>query len=297
MKKWILILALALGIGHSLQALAATVSPEEQILQLTEKWLGTPYGVGPLGEGRDGRYDQDPLYRFDQFDCVTFVETAIASVLVSDFDGFKKRMNEIRYLGGKVDYTTRNHFTEVDWIPNNIKNGILFDVMGEVEKHSKAPIPIAIAEIDKKHWYEKKSISEIKLEGVSTEEKQSRLLELQTRGREMPVEISKLPYIPFSEFTNDRSEFTDQILATLPHVLVLSVVRPGWDLVAVAGTQLNVTHQGLLLKIDGKWVVRHASSDKRYRVVQDDLEVFLKNRQKVTGIKGIHIAGVSGVGF
>lgn len=272
----------------------SVVTPRDRLLQITDQWLGLPYSGGPLGEGRDGKYDQDPLYRFDRFDCVTFVETALSSALTTDMRSFKRFMNEIRYQESKVDYVSRNHFTEVDWLPNNLKNGILFDVMTDVEKQAKAVLPIALAKIDKKNWYAKKAITELKVSDVSEKRKQKLWSELKVEGRRFPVEVSKLPYIPFSEFTDESGAFSTRILEGLPPVMVLSVVRPGWDLVQLAGTELNVTHQGLLLQIGDQWFVRHATSDSRYRVVQDGLEEFLRARLKNSAVKGIHIVGVHG---
>ena len=81
-----------------------------------EKYLGTKYVRNPLGE--EVAPDSDPLIRFDAFDCVTFVETALA-------DGNVNKLNKIRYKNGNISFLNRNHFIETDWIPNNsdlIKN-------------------------------------------------------------------------------------------------------------------------------------------------------------------------------
>lgn len=285
---------LAISLMTAVPFSAAASETQERLITLTRHWLGTPYGIGPLGEGVDSRYDQDPLYRFDQFDCVTFVETSLSQALALDELDFQKRMNEIRYKDSEVSYITRNHFTEVDWIPNNLKNGILFNVMDQVQAQAQTPLPVAIANIDKLHWYEKKTLADIRVPDATQMEKQELLRELKLQGENMPLEVSELPYIPFSEFRDKSGVFSAQILSGLPEVLVLSVVRPGWDLVSVAGTELNISHQGLLLKINGEWVVRHATSDSRYRVVEDRLEDFLKNRGQTPGIKGIHLVGVNG---
>ncbi|MCM0605596.1 MAG: DUF1460 domain-containing protein [Xanthomonadaceae bacterium] len=287
-----LILASFILICSSSQSWGAT--PRDQLLTLTQKWIGTPYGFGPLGEGEDGRFDQDPLYRFDQFDCVTFVETALSAALTKNHADFKKHMNHIRYKDGEVDYLTRNHFSEVDWIPNNLENGMLFEVLWVVQKRTRYALPIAVAKIDKKNWYAKKSVAEIRVIGASEQKKQKLLKKLRSSGRIFEVEVSQLPYVPFSEFLDNSSEFSDQILSGLPPVMVLSVVRPGWDLVKVAGTELNITHQALLLQTENGWVVRHATSDSRYQVVEDSLKDFLAQRQKTAGVAGIHLVGVNG---
>jgi hypothetical protein len=73
-------------------------------------FLGSRYLGDPLGEGLSGQYDQDDLYRFDGFDCTTFVETIMALAGASDFEHFERRMNAIRYEAGRIEFTARNHF-------------------------------------------------------------------------------------------------------------------------------------------------------------------------------------------
>ena len=48
----------------------------ERIKAHSESWMGRPYTDGPLGEA--GGPDQDPMLRFDTFDCLTFVEEVLA---------------------------------------------------------------------------------------------------------------------------------------------------------------------------------------------------------------------------
>lgn len=75
-----------------------------------EMYVGRPYVKNPLGEGIAP--DNDPLIRFDAFDCTTFVETSLA-------DGDVQKLNKIRYKDGVIDFVNRNHIIETDWIPNN----------------------------------------------------------------------------------------------------------------------------------------------------------------------------------
>jgi cell wall-associated NlpC family hydrolase len=87
---------------------------------------GRPYLAGTL--------DQPPtetlVVRFDGFDCVTFVETALAlarSAQASDstYAGFARRLAEQRYRdGGPVGYCGRLHyFTE--WVADNANRGLV----------------------------------------------------------------------------------------------------------------------------------------------------------------------------
>src|SRR5438045_3981745 len=76
--------------------------------RISAQFLGTAYLLGPLGEGTQGYYDQSPLFRFDAFDCQTFVETVLALAISNDAATFKKLINEIRYRKGVVAFENRN---------------------------------------------------------------------------------------------------------------------------------------------------------------------------------------------
>ena len=75
-----------------------------------EQYLGKIYIDNPLGE--NVLPDNDPLIRYDAFDCVTFIETALAH-------GNEKRLTQIRYKNGEISFLNRNHFIETDWLQNN----------------------------------------------------------------------------------------------------------------------------------------------------------------------------------
>lgn len=81
--------------------------------------LGTPYHDGPLGEGPGATPDPDPLIDLTRVDCVTFIEQNIALAASPDLLSATDFLQKIRYKGGKVDFETRNHFFEADWLRNN----------------------------------------------------------------------------------------------------------------------------------------------------------------------------------
>lgn len=92
---------------------------DERISAVAEATLGTAYQDGPLGEGPEGRYDQDPLVDFNKVDCVTYVEQAVAVAGSSNYDEMFNLLQQIRYKNGAVNYEDRNHFMISDWIANN----------------------------------------------------------------------------------------------------------------------------------------------------------------------------------
>lgn len=104
-----------------------------------QSFLGAKYISSPLGEGVAP--DDDPLIRYDAFDCTTFVETVLA-------DGDLKKLNKIRYKNGEIDFLNRNHFIESDWLMNNA------DLVQNVSnKYGKTSV--RNVRIDKTSWLKK----------------------------------------------------------------------------------------------------------------------------------------------
>jgi D-alanyl-D-alanine carboxypeptidase/D-alanyl-D-alanine-endopeptidase (penicillin-binding protein 4) len=103
----------------------------ERFLEASEAMLGTPYGNGPLGEGEDGTIDRDPRVDFERVDCVTYLEQALAVAVTTEASGpFLANLDAVRYAGGRVDYTDRNHYMVTDWIPAN--DWLLEDVTARI---------------------------------------------------------------------------------------------------------------------------------------------------------------------
>lgn len=102
-----------------------------------QSYLGVRYEVSPLGEY--ALPDDDPLIRFDAFDCTTFVETVLA-------DGCECCLTQIRYKDGKVGFLTRNHFIESDWLVNNS------DVVRNASAQY-APTAVRRVLVDKENWF------------------------------------------------------------------------------------------------------------------------------------------------
>ena len=104
---------------------------------LGQPFLGVPYQESPLGES--ALPDDDPLIRFDAFDCTTFVETVLA-------DGDAERLNQIRYKDGQIGFLTRNHFIESDWLTNNA------DIVQNVSSQY-APTKKRTVLVNKSNWF------------------------------------------------------------------------------------------------------------------------------------------------
>jgi len=99
---------------------------EARLLAASARFLGTPYGVSPLGEGTG--FDADPRLRWDKVDCVTFVEESLALALARRVEDVLPQLDAIRYRDGRVAYEWRNHLMEADWLPANSRRGYVRDV-------------------------------------------------------------------------------------------------------------------------------------------------------------------------
>ena len=86
---------------------------------LAHKNLGQEYDIYLLGEFPFEVYDEQPVFCLEKSDCVVFSEHTYAMALSNDWKSFMAMLQRIRYKDGVISYTTRNHYTEADWIVNN----------------------------------------------------------------------------------------------------------------------------------------------------------------------------------
>ncbi|MCX4026689.1 DUF1460 domain-containing protein [Endozoicomonas sp. SM1973] len=314
------------NITQSLIDTTQNLTTIKKVEKISELLLGSPYADGKLGEGANGKYDRDPLYRFDQFDCTTFVETVIAVALSGTSDSFLNNINNIRYKGGYVSYTTRNHFPSLDWIPNNqvLFEDITRSITGEITAQ-------AVAIIDKKAWYEASKINRIQSVDIDENSKQQLLEQLKAEGNQFEPKQASLPYIPLDtifvkktptpevlqerankiksiqtdESLSDKarktkikqfklnnriadSEINQQLLDKIPSGSIINVVRPNWNLKRWIGTNMNVSHQGLAIRKNGTLYFRHASSSQKAVVDIEFTQYFSKFLLSST-LKGVNV--------
>ncbi|MFV8256399.1 N-acetylmuramoyl-L-alanine amidase-like domain-containing protein [Bdellovibrio bacteriovorus] len=211
---------------------------------LSEK---SPYIVDPLGEGQGGDVSQGPLYRFDGFDCTTFVETVLALSLSSTPEQFRVRMNQIRYEKAVVSYESRNHFPSIDWIPNNIENGFVKDITGSI---AGSKTKWSQTWIEKDVWFAKKGQAFV---GMS---------------RDFKPELGQLPYIAKEDLLK-----SPELMDKIPSGTIFHVVRPNWDLRKAIGTRLDVSHMGFLIREKGVLYMVHASNGASRDGSDDDKRV------------------------
>lgn len=256
-------------------------STVKRLDMISKIFLGLPYGKGgPLGEGPEGKYDQDPLYRFDTFDCTTYVETIMALALARDVNEFEVHQDKIRYIDGNVDYFMRNHFTDLQWIPFNVQNGYMKEITEEVVVPSE--IKIAEALINYSGWVLSHKIEQIVVPMATTAEKKIILEELKSHASEFQSEIARVPYIEIN-----RIIANPKLLSNIQSGTIVNFVRPNWDLTEAAGTHQNISHQGFLFRIKGILYLRHASTSGK--VEELPFLDYLKRFQNHATLKGIHL--------
>lgn len=224
--------------------LSINESLELKIMESSASLLGKPYAVSPLGEAKG--LDVDPLVRYDKFDCTTFVETSLALALASDSSQVVNYMNRIRYKDSKIDFVTRNHFTNVDWVKNN--SWLL------KEATTKYYPKLAITQrtlINKTNWFDKNFHLKFNL----------------------PIEMSVVNYLSFEEIKKDLN-----ILNQLPQVVMFSIVRKNWALQSRIGTDLDISHQGFIMRTAKGIIARHAS--QRHQItIEQPIETFIAEMQ------------------
>lgn len=271
------------------------LSLQERLAHNSELFLGKPYAFEPVGEGADGQFDQRPLYRFDRFDCVSYLDTVIALSKASDVESFQQNIKNIRYWRGKIDYFARNsRFTQIRWNPNLHQLGYLRDITDTIKPIDREKITsTSIATIDIPNWARLRKLDEIKLQPPqSVENTAERLNALHNHANQLKPEISQIDYIPLTRlFPNGKAD--RHLFNQIPSGAVIEVIRPNYLPQTYAyqkgyGTRLNVAHNGITVRNQKGLLFRHASS--LYHVVKEiPLEAYLYRYLNHDEVKGIHI--------
>lgn len=272
-----------LAIKRLIESLQSESLPS-RIDKISAFFLKEPYAGGALGEGDVGIYDKDPLYRFDRFDCTTYVETVLALAKAQSFKEFEFLMDQIRYKDGVVTFVTRNHFPSLDWIPNN--QWLLEDITMKVS----ADFQIANALIDKKNWFGKLTIDAIQGINASEEEKLRLLKDLKQEGVTILPEPANIAFVALENVFQD-GKVNQDILENIPSGVVINIVRPNWNLQRIIGTNMNVSHQGILIRLGNRLLFRHASGTNK-EVVEVDFIDYLRPYLNSETVKGFNVQQV-----
>jgi hypothetical protein len=215
----------------------------------TRPLLGAPYVLSPLGEG-SGR-DPDPRFRLDAFDCMTFVETAVALGSAGSLDEARVALDDIRYSGAP-SWANRNHEVLSQWIPANLAKGWIAPAT-PAPPGADAP-RLAAKEYTPATWDAVRAAGR-SIPGLS-------------RGR-LPLGRFVAPFVAPAEAPLVADRLADGAI-----VFVLREDAPG--------RATLVTHAGLVVRgAGGAALVRHATSTKGVeKVIEEPLDRFLRREAR-----------------
>jgi hypothetical protein len=221
-----------------IQQLQTVPDEGERVVKASEAFLGTPYKLGCLGEGK-GR-DPDPIVRYDQVDCVTFVEEVLALTRATSAQNATDVLQQIRYRGNDISYEDRNHYMEATWVPANTRKGFVRDITAEI---AGADTVYDTRTVTLDMWHQR------------------------TVGRELELPDDKAPVGTFK-------------MALLPPDKVAAHAEqiPAGTIMMVAHRSgpedpNRISHLGLVIHTDHGPMVRHASS-LQHKVVDEPLVGF-----------------------
>ena len=103
-------------------ALRSKRSRRERFDEVSSHLLGMPYCSDPLG-GAPGETDP-PAFSLHCFDCVTYVETALAIALSHTLTEYVQLITKLRYREGSLFWTDRLHYFSL-WLESNEAKGVL----------------------------------------------------------------------------------------------------------------------------------------------------------------------------
>jgi PBP4 family serine-type D-alanyl-D-alanine carboxypeptidase len=101
---------------------------EARLRYFSRALLGSPYFIGPTGEGRHADADPLPLADLGRMDCVTYIENVIGLARARDAADFIPAILPFRYHGGQdsredpsaaIRYANRNHYFVGEWLAHN----------------------------------------------------------------------------------------------------------------------------------------------------------------------------------
>jgi hypothetical protein len=295
MMKLILLLTLVstYALAENRQEAQKYLDRAAQVTELTARletfskmFIGLPYGAGgPLGEGAEGRYDQDPLYRFDTFDCTTYIETIVSLAISRQAGEFEQAMNNIRYENGEVDYLKRSHFTDLWWIPRNISTGLLTDITRVLGENQ---VIVARANINLPGWLKKISLAQIRVPDASAAERNLLLEELRQNHQFYTVEVAEVPYVSINWILKNPAW-----VKKIPHGTIVNFVRPNWDLTEQYGSHQNISHQAFLFWKGNILYQRHASTSNPQEVFELPFLDYIKKFENHATLKGVHFMRVN----
>ncbi len=221
--------------------------------EIGKTFLGIPYVSGTLENGKA----ENLVVNLRELDCTTFAENCLAIARTiksgnSSFAGFANELEQIRYRNGKRDgYPSRLHYFS-DWIRNNRDKNLVT----EPAEAFSSPVEFTV------------NFMSTHPDSYEVLKEDSKLIPV-IAGQEQ--EISSRDYFYLKK--EDVAANEDKL-------------REG-DIVGITTTikGLDVAHVGILVKVDGRIHLMHASSALEKVIISEEpLADQLMNKKSYTGI-------------
>ena len=218
-------------------------SLKSRVLEVSARFLGTPYLHSPLGEGTG--VDPDPIIRFDAVDCLTFVEETLALSVAHNPTEVVPLLLQIRYAHTPT-YEDRNHLMEAEWLPNNVRKGFLRDITRTFGGAATVRVRKVIT-------------------ARSWASPSSRLLKL-PEPRHV-IGSFEMDMVPLADALSRARE--------IPAGAILLVIRE-----EKPRRVTRITHLGFVVQKNDRTFLRHAARSGYHRVIEEDLTAFLTRNSK-----------------
>ena len=265
-----------------------TTSQDAEIRAISALFLKSPYEAFLLGEGNHAVLVHKPLYRLDKFDCQTFVESVLALYRTPDIQHFTETYKSIKYHNNDYRFVGRNHFTSIQWNTNAHAQALTQDITHKLSSNATYQHTC----IDIPAWYEKLATNDTVWMHYSnahlTPETQQLL---RTYAKTSTATLSKLSYLPSKHLLDANGHIQSSIYAKLPATSIVEIVRHHWPNKNLLGTELDISHMGLLLKHNNTLILRHAS-EREGKVVDIDFARYVQSLQTQASFAGIHVEAI-----
>lgn len=219
-------------------------------LAVARSFIGTPYVNGCL----DRNPEECLAVNLCEFDCWTFMENSLAIALATpgDYAAYKTHLQELRYWGGYINgYGSRIHYF-TGWLLQNEKKGLLRDLTREM---GGIPYQKQIGYI---------SARPAKYPKIKDPQNLRAL-----RAAERRINAHAWYYIP------------QEKVAAMEHL-----IQEG-DIISLTAWKkdLDISHQGFAVKINGRIHLMHASSlGKKVLISKQPLPAYILSQPGQTGI-------------
>jgi hypothetical protein len=213
----------------------------QRVEAISAPWLGARYQLGPLGEG--GGVDEEPVTRYDAFDCLTFVEEVLALALSPMPERAHEVRMALRYRDEEISYDNRRHFMLSEWIPGTVEQGWMEDIT---------------AQLTGAEWHDKTVTLQT-------------WLGWKRRGL-FPLTDERLP-VGELRFAVLPIEQAEAALHEIPEGSLVFTVRALWDHLPIAISHVGITVPGETPTL------RHASRMGKRVVRDDDLAWYVRHVQ------------------